>query len=78
MIVGGRECDVEGCECRGYLELDHCEIDYAAGGPTAWWNLTWLRWRHHRRKSSGWSPGPRDKHTGKRPLRPPGRQSTAA
>jgi hypothetical protein len=35
MIVGGRECDVEGCECRHYLELDHCEVDFAAGGPTA-------------------------------------------
>jgi hypothetical protein len=28
MIVGGRECDVEGCECRGYLEIDHSEIDF--------------------------------------------------
>jgi hypothetical protein len=78
MIVGGRECDVEGCECRGYLELDHSEIDFAAGGPTAYWNLTWLCWKHHRRKSSGWVLGPRNQHTGKRPLRPPGEQSSAA
>jgi hypothetical protein len=78
MIVGGRECDVEGCHCRSYLELDHSEIDFAAGGPTAWWNLTWLCWKHHRRKSSGWILGPRNPQTGKRPLRPPGEQSSAA
>jgi hypothetical protein len=77
MIVGGRECDVEGCECRGYLERDHCEIDFVAGGPTAWWNLTWLCSKHHRRKSSGWVLGPRNPNTGKRPLRPPG-EATAA
>jgi hypothetical protein len=78
MLVGGRECDIENCECRGYLELDHSEIDFAAGGPTAYWNLTWLCWKHHRRKSSGWVLGPRNQHTGKRPLRPPGEQSSAA
>jgi hypothetical protein len=78
MIVGGRECDVEGCECRGYLELDHSEVDFAAGGPTAYWNLTWLCWKHHRRKSSGWILGSRNQRTGKRPLRPPGEQSSAA
>jgi hypothetical protein len=72
MIVGGRECDVEGCECREYLELDHSEIDFAAGGPTAYWNLTWLCYKHHRRKSSGWVLGPPNPLTGKRPLRPPG------
>jgi hypothetical protein len=78
MIVGGRECDVEGCECREYLELDHSEVDFAAGGPTAYWNLTWLCYRHHRRKSSGWVLGPRNPFTGKRPLRPPGDQTNAA
>jgi hypothetical protein len=78
MVVGGRECDVEGCECRSYLELDHSEVDFAAGGPTAWWNLTWMCWKHHRRKSSRWVLGPRNPHTGKRPLRPPGEQSSAA
>jgi hypothetical protein len=72
MLVGGRECDVEGCECRNYLELDHSEVDFAAGGPTAYWNLTWLCSVHHRRKSSGWVLGPRNPYTGKRPLRPPG------
>jgi hypothetical protein len=77
MLVGGRECDVEGCECRTYLELDHSEVDFAAGGPTAYWNLTWLCWKHHRRKSSGWVLGPRNQHTGKRPLRPPGEQNAA-
>lgn len=78
MIVSGRECDVDGCEQRGYLERDHSEIDYAKGGPTAWWNLTWLCSVHHRRKTGGWHLGPRDAFTGKRPLRPPGTESTAA
>jgi hypothetical protein len=78
MLVAGRECDVEGCECRDYLELDHSEIDFAAGGPTAFWNLTWLCWKHHRRKSSGWALGPRNPHTDKRPLQPPSNQTNAA
>ena len=51
MIVGGRECDIVGCQARGYLERDHCEVDYARGGPTAWWNLAWLCSVHHRRKT---------------------------
>jgi predicted lipoprotein with Yx(FWY)xxD motif len=42
MIVGGHECEVVGCHRRGYLERDHCEVDYAIGGATAWWNLAWL------------------------------------
>ena len=29
MIVSGRECSIEGCSGREYLELDHCEIDHA-------------------------------------------------
>jgi uncharacterized protein DUF222 len=78
MIVGGRECDIEGCHNRGYLERDHCEIDYAKRGPTAWWNLTWLCSVHHRRKTKGWRLGRRDEGTGKRPLRPPGTPATAA
>jgi hypothetical protein len=72
MIVGGRECAVEGCECNGYLELDHSEVDFAAGGPTAYRNLTWLCYSHHRLKSSGWVLGPPNPFSGKRPLRPPG------
>jgi hypothetical protein len=71
MIVGGRECDVVGCHGRGYLERDHSEVDYAKGGPTAWWNLIWLCSVHHRRKTSGWILGPRDPHNGRRTLEPP-------
>ena len=33
MIVSGRECSIEGCSGREYLELDHCEIDHAKNGP---------------------------------------------
>jgi hypothetical protein len=42
MIVSGRECSIEGCSGREYLELDHCEVDHAKDGPAAWWNLAWL------------------------------------
>ncbi len=41
LIVGGRECDVEGCYQRAYLERDH-NHDYAKGGPTAYWNMGWF------------------------------------
>jgi hypothetical protein len=71
MIVSGRECSVEGCTGREYLELDHCETDYADKGPTAWGNLTWLCSIHHTRKSKGWRLGPPDPVTGKRKLHPP-------
>jgi hypothetical protein len=71
MIVGGRECDVVGCHARGYLERDHCEVDYAKGGPAAWWNLAWLCAVHHRRKTKGWKLGPRDSRTRNRTLRAP-------
>ncbi len=77
MIVSGRECSIEGCSGREYLEVDHCEVDYAAGGPTARWNLIWLCSIHHARKSQGWNLGPPDPVTGKRSLEPPGRARAA-
>jgi hypothetical protein len=72
MIVSGRECSIEGCAGREYLELDHCEVDHAKGGPTARWNLVWLCSVHHKRKTKGWHIGPPDPATGKRALDPPG------
>ena len=77
MIVSGRECSVEGCSGREYLELDHCEVDYAKRGPTARWNLTWLCSIHHRRKTQGWHLGPPHPVTGKRTLEPPGNARAA-
>jgi hypothetical protein len=71
MIVSGRECSIDGCHGREYLELDHCEIDYAKKGPTARWNLAWLSSIHHKRKTGGWILGPPDPATGKRRLDPP-------
>jgi hypothetical protein len=71
MIVGGRECVIVGCHARGYLEMDHCEVDYAKGGPAAWWNLGYGCAVHHRRKTQGWKLGPRDPKSGKRTLEPP-------
>ena len=72
MIVSGRECSIDGCTGREYLELDHCEVDHAKGGPTARWNLTWMCSIHHTRKTQGWILGPPDPDTGKRRLDPPG------
>ncbi len=71
MTVSGRECSIDGCSGREYLELDHCEIDHAQGGPTAKWNLMWVCSIHHARKSEGWILGPPDPITGKRRLDPP-------
>jgi 5-methylcytosine-specific restriction endonuclease McrA len=70
LIVSGRECDVEGCNHRGYLERDHVQ-DHAKGGPTSFANLGWLCYRHHRLKSGGWILGPPHPVTRKRTLRPP-------
>ena len=77
MIVSGRECSIEGCTGREYLELDHCEVDHAKGGPTARWNLTWMCSIHHTRKTQGWILGPPDPETGKRRLDPPGKARAA-
>ena len=71
MIAGGRECDIVGCHGRGYLEIDHSEVDYAKGGPAAWWNVAWRCSVHHKRKTRGWKLGPPDPHTGKHTLHPP-------
>jgi 5-methylcytosine-specific restriction endonuclease McrA len=77
MIVGGRECCIAGCTRREYLEIDHSEIDYANGGPAAWWNLQHLCSVDHRRKTQGWLLGPPDPVTGKRSLSPPGTSRAA-
>jgi hypothetical protein len=70
MVIGGRECEIEGCNHRGYLERDHTH-DHAKGGVTALWNLAWLCAVHHRRKTLGWVLGPPDLVTRKRSLEPP-------
>jgi len=70
LLVSGRECDVEDCHVRGYLERDH-HHDHALGGPTSFANLGWLCYAHHRLKSNGWQLGPPDATTRKRKLRPP-------
>ena len=70
LLVDGRECDVEGCNHRGYLERDHID-EHAKGGPTSFANLRWLCYRHHRHKTAGWILGPAHPTTRKRTLRPP-------
>ena len=70
LIVGGRECDIDECHHRGYLERDHIH-EHSKGGPTSYKNLCWLCYRHHRLKTRGWQLGPADPHTRKRKLRQP-------
>ncbi len=77
LLVNGRECDVEGCNHRGYLERDHID-DHANGGPTSFANLRWLCYRHHRHKTAGWILGPAHPTTRKRTLRPPPAHANAA
>jgi hypothetical protein len=77
LLVQGRECDVEGCCQRGYLEIDHAH-DHAKRGPTALWNLGWLCGHHHRLKTRGWILGPRDPVTNQRALSPPRATGRAA
>ncbi len=73
LIVNGRECDIDGCNHRGYLERDH-RHGHAQGGPTSYKNLGWLCYRHHRLKSAGWTLGPPHPITRKRALHPPDAQ----
>jgi hypothetical protein len=77
LIVSGRACDVAGCHHRGYLERDHVH-DHAKGGPTAFWNLGWLCYWHHRLKSAGWQLGERDPVTRKRKLYEPSERELRA
>jgi hypothetical protein len=52
LVVSGRECDVQGCHNRGYLEIDHSH-PVGKGGMTSWQNLRWLCSLHHKRKTQG-------------------------
>ncbi len=70
LVVSGRECDIDRCDHRGYLERDH-RHDHSKGGLTSYLNLGWLCYRHHRLKSSGWILGPPRARTRKRTLEPP-------
>lgn len=70
LLVSGRECDIGGCNHRGYLERDHVH-DHAHGGPTSFANLGWLCYWHHRLKTAGWLLGEPDPKTRKRSLHPP-------
>jgi hypothetical protein len=70
LIVNGRECCVEGCHNRGYLEIDHRQ-EYSKGGPTSYANLGYVCWGDHDKKTKGWILGEPNPVTGKRTLTPP-------
>ena len=72
LIVNGRECCVEGCYNRGYLEIDH-RHEYAKGGPTSYRNLGYFCSGDHDKKTKGWILGEPNSITGKRTLTPPDR-----
>jgi hypothetical protein len=67
LVVSGRECDVEACHNRGYLELDHSH-PVGKGGLTSWENLRWLCYLHHKRKTQGYEL-PRKRHETVTPTR---------
>ena len=46
-----RHCVVPGCEATWGLEIDHYQVDWARGGPTALWNLAVQCHFHHRLKT---------------------------
>ena len=70
LLVNGRECDIDGCHARGYLEIDH-NHDHAKGGPTSRANLGYLCYPHHQHKTKGSTLSPRHPQTGKRTIHPP-------
>jgi hypothetical protein len=53
LVVRDRCCVVPGCGKRLGLEIDHCDIDYADGGPTSFENLARLCPEHHDMKTHG-------------------------
>jgi hypothetical protein len=53
LIARDRTCAVPGCGKRLGLEGDHCDVDYADGGPTKLSNLVRLCPAHHEMKTNG-------------------------
>ena len=53
LMVRDRTCAVEGCGKRHGLEVDHCRVDFADGGPTCLDNLARLCPEHHDLKTYG-------------------------
>ena len=53
LVVRDRCCVVPGCGKRLGLEIDHCRVDYADGGPTTLENLARLCPEHHDMKTHG-------------------------
>ncbi len=53
LVVRDRTCCVEGCGKRHGLEVDHCRVDFADGGPTSLDNLARLCPEHHDLKTYG-------------------------
>jgi hypothetical protein len=53
LVVRDRACVVPGCGKRLGLETDHCDVDFADGGPTTLTNLARLCPEHHDMKTHG-------------------------
>ena len=50
----GFTCSLMDCDTVHGLQLDHCRVDFARGGPTEVDNLTPLCAFHHALKTKGW------------------------
>jgi len=77
MIASGRECSIEGCTGRDYLELDHCEVDFAEDGPHRLVEPRLVVLDPSPAKNPGLATRPARPVTGTRPLDPPGASRAA-
>ena len=66
ILVAGRECEVDGCNARGYLEVDHT-IEHSRGGLSSWLNNKFRCAAHHDEKTNEYNKG----RTYKRAIEPP-------
>lgn len=51
LLARDRTCVVPGCRVEFGLEIDHWQVPFADGGPTALWNLARICVMHHRLKT---------------------------
>ena len=71
LYAGGYECNVDGCDSRIRLEVDHLGDGWAKTKTTSFKDLTFKCEHHHDLKShKHWTDGPKQAN-GKRKLHPP-------
>ena len=56
IVAAGRECEVDGCYARGYLEVDHT-VEHSRGGLSSWLNNRFRCAAHHDEKTNDYNKG---------------------